>query len=325
MFLKVMRSFLVVIGLILFKTLAFSQSVEFMDKGRICKNKIRTQTLFEYDYKNGKPESKGTKARIDSFDIQGNRVEEINYRATGTIHYIMSFKYDGSGNKTEYAKYSGNDHKLNYKESIKFDSKGNKLYENGFNGIDTFRITYNYNKLGKLAEVNQFLQRKLNEKRSFTYNTNTADIKVLDSEGKLKFIQKNTYSPTGKISEESQVEPDNSVSRKVVYTYDSNDNLTTETKFIKGKQAGKITRVYNDKGLLLEVYQEGIDMPKFLTNKYTYNEKGWLIEELSKADPAKDFSKNTYTFDENGICKTIDSFYADFKQQVLSVFVYTTY
>ena len=73
------------------------------------------------------PRAKGTKARIDSFDIQGNRVEEINYRATGTIHYIMSFKYDGSGNKTEYAKYSGNEHKLNYKESIKFDSKGNKL------------------------------------------------------------------------------------------------------------------------------------------------------------------------------------------------------
>jgi hypothetical protein len=296
-----------------------------MDKDRISKNKIRTQTLYEYDYKNGKPESKGTKARIDSFDILGNRVIEVNYRATGTIHYIMSYKYDGSGNKTEYAKYSGNDRKLNYKESIKFDSKGNKLYENGFNGVDTFRITYNYNRLEKLAEVNQFILRNLNEKRSFSYNGNTADIKVTDGDGKLKFIQKNTYSPTGKIIEETQIEPDNTESRRVVYSYDSNDNLTSETKFIKGKQIGKITRIYNNKGLLSEVYQEGVNMPKFMTNKYTYNDKNWLIEELSRSEPNDEFSKNTFTYDDNGICKTINSYYASFKQQVLSVFVYTTY
>jgi hypothetical protein len=41
-----------------------------MDKDRILKNKIRTQTLFEYDYVKGKPGQKGTKARIDSFDTQ---------------------------------------------------------------------------------------------------------------------------------------------------------------------------------------------------------------------------------------------------------------
>ncbi len=320
-----MRLYIVIASLILFKSLAYSQSVEFMDKDRISKNKIRTQTLYEYDYKNGKPESKGTKARIDSFDILGNRVMEVNYRATGTIHYIMSYKYDGSGNKTEYAKYSGNDRKLNYKESIKFDSKGNKLYENGFNGVDTFRITYNYNRFEKLAEVNQFILRNLNEKRSFSYKENTADIKVTDGDGKLKFIQKNTYSPTGKIIEESQIEPDNTESRRVFYSYDSNDNLTSETKFIKGKQIGKITRIYNNKGLLSEVYQEGVNMPKFMTNKYTYNDKNWLIEELSRSEPNDEFSKNTFTYDDNGICKTIDSYYASFKQQVLSVFVYTTY
>ena len=62
-----------------------------------------------------------------------------------------------------------------------------------------------------------------------------------------------------------------------------------------------------------------------MTNKYLYNDKGWLIEDQSRDENNKDFSKNTYTYDDNGICKTIDSFFAKYKQQVLSVFVYSYY
>ena len=58
---------------------------------------------------------------------------------------------------------------------------------------------------------------------------------------------------------------------------------------------GKLPGFIMIKDLLSEVYQEGVDMPKYLTNKYTYNDKNWLIEELSKPEPNKEFSKNTYT------------------------------
>ncbi len=244
-----MRLATIIFIFFILKSITFSQSLEIMDKELISKNKISTQTLFEYDYVKGKPEKKGTKARIDSFDTQGNRVEEINYRASGSIHYIVTYKYDVSGNKTEYSKYSGDDKKLNYKQSIKFDSKGNKLMENGFNGIDSFKIVYNYNKAFRLAEVNFFLQNKLDEKRVFKYSDNNADLKVLDGSGNLKFTQKNIYSSSGKLLEETRYEIDNSISRKVVYTYDNNDNLTSETKYLSGKMVGKITRKYNDKGL----------------------------------------------------------------------------
>jgi hypothetical protein len=321
-----MRFISILIGFFLLKIIAFSQSVELMDKERISKNKIMRQTLFEYDYVKGKPEPKGTKARIDSFDRQGNRVEQINFRASGSVHYIVSFKYDVSGNKTEYAKYSGEDRKLNYKQSIKFNSKGNKLVETGYNGIDSFKIVYNYNKLNKLAEVIFYIQRKLDEKRIFNYSgSNTADLKVLDGNGNLKFTQKNNYNNSGKLLDEIRIEPDNTISRKVIYTYDDKDNLTSETKYLGTKMAGKITRIYNEKGLLSEVYQENADGNKFMTNKYVYNDKNWLIEEQSRTDANKDFSKNTYAYDENGICKTIDSYYASYKQQVLSVFLYDFY
>lgn len=323
-----MRLAVIVCLFICIKVPGFSQGIEILDRDRVSKNRVRSQTLFEYDYVGGKKESKGMKARVDSFDIQGNRVAQINYRSGGTVHYIMSFKYDVLGNKTEFAKYSPGDDskiKLNYKQSIKFDSKGNKLFETGFNGIDSFKMVYNYNKFGKLAEVNFFLQRKLDEKRIFTHSGNSADLKILDGKSKIKFTQKNLYSQSGKILEETQIEPDNTVSRKIIYTYDKKDNLTSETKYLGGKFVGKITRVYNDKGLLTEVYQEGIDGVKFLTNKYVYNDNNWLVEEQSRSENNKDFSKNTYTYDDSGLCKTIDSYYAVYKRQVLSVFVYDFY
>jgi len=321
-----MRLAIITAILVLSKAIGFCQSVEIIDKDRICKSKIRTSVLYEYDYKNGKPESKGTKARIDSFDTKGNKVEQVNFRASGMIHYIVTYKYDVAGNKTEYVKYSPNDKDLNFRQKIKFDSKGNKLMEFGVNGVDSFKTVFNYNsKIGKLAEVNYFLRNKLDEKRRFTYNGNTAELKVFDGNGNVKFVQNNTYSLSGKLIEEARVEPDNSISRRVVYTFDKNDNLTSETKYTAGKLAGKITRVYNEKGLLSEVYQENANSPKQLTNKYAYNDKGWLIEEQTKCEQTKDFSKNTYTYDENGVCKTIDSYYAEYKHQVLSVFIYQNY
>jgi len=321
-----MRLVIIIFLFSLSKSIAYAQSVEIMDKERISKNKISTQTLFEYDYVKGKPEKKGTKARVDSFDTQGNRVEQINYRASGSVHYIVTYKYDVSGNKTEYSKYSGDEKKLNYKQSIKFDSKGNKLMETGFNGIDSFKIVYNYySKTGKLAEVNFFIQKKLDEKRVFKYTGNNADLKVFDGSDNLKFTQKNVYSTSGKLLEETRYEIDNTISRKVVYTYDKNDNLTSETKYISSKMAGKITRVYNENELLLEVYQENTNGQKYLANKYKYDDHNWLIEENSRSDAKQDFTKNVYSYDNNGICKTIDSYYSEYKKQVLSVFLYTNY
>ena len=320
-----MRLVIIAAILLFSKVIGICQSVEIIDKSRICQNKIRTQALFEYDYKNGKPESKGTKARVDSFDTKGNKVEQVNFRASGMIHYIVTYKYDVAGNKTEYVKYSPNDKDLNFRQKIRFDSKGNKLMEFGMNGTDSFKTVFNYNKQGKLAEVNYFLRTKLDEKRRFTYNGNAAELKVFDGNGNVKFVQNNTYSPTGKLIEEARVELNNTVSRKVVYTFDKNENLTSETKYTLGKLVGKITRVYNEKGLLSEVYQENANSPKLLTNKYLYNDKGWLIEEQTRWEQSKDFSKNTYSYDDNGVCKTIDSYYAEYKHQVLSVFMYQNY
>lgn len=297
----------------------FSQSIEILDKALISGSKIKVQSLFEYEYKNGKPEPKGIRTRVDSFDIQGNKIAQLNFRETGSVQSSMSSKYDFIGNRTLYAK-KGSDY--NFTQSTRYDRKGNKLLETGYNGVDSFRTVYNYNKLTKLAEVNYFIKKNLDEKRVFTYIDNVTEIKVLDGNGNQKFILKFTYNNEGKIIEESQVENNNTISRKIIYTYDSNGYPATETKFLNDKIIQKLSYTYSKNGQLLQTQQENADGSKFISNIYKYNAKNQLIEEQWKTDASREYSKSAFTYDDVGVVKTIDSYYANFKRQMLSVFIY---
>lgn len=300
----------------------FSQNIELTDKAIISKNKIKTKALFEYEYKNGKPDSKGIKTRVDSFDTQGNKTSQVNFRETGSVQYTMTSKYDQAGNRTQYAKYGL---KYNFVQNTKYNSKSLKVLESGANGPDTFRNIYNYNKYNKLAEVIYFINNKLDEKRTFSYSDAAMEIKVLNGMGQLKFTLKYLLTPTEKIKEENQYETDNTLSRQIVYTYDKNDNLSTETKYLNGKLIQKITYIYDESNNLIETWEEKADGSKFLSHKYLYNSKGVLSEEQWKTEASKEYSKSTYTYDDNGVVKTMDSYFSNFKKQLLSVFVYEYY
>lgn len=315
----------ITIALLLIGTvLAYGQGVDILEPVLAMKYKIKTQALYEYDYVKGKREEKGALARIDSFDLKGNRVQQINFRMN-RIHSVVTYNFDDNGNKLEYAKYTGDEKKLNYKQDIKWDTRGNKQMEMGYNGVDNFRVVYTYNKQNKLTEVTYYKDKSVDEKRIINYDGNNSEIKVYNSQNQIIFTLKNKYSATNKLLEEQKLETNGNVSRKITYIYDKNDNCISETKYIGEKLSSTIKKVYNDKGLLIEIHQENPEVPMFIINKYAYNDKGQLVDDQSRNDPNKDFSKNSYSYDEKGICKTIDSYYAAYKQQVLSVFTYTFY
>jgi hypothetical protein len=313
-----------------------AQEVNVFPTNLMSQQKVKTQTLYEYDYVNGKPESKGTKAKVVKYDEKGNNIEEVNYRVDGKVHYIVKFRYDDKGNKVEYVRYNAYDMgseelQVNYKQNIKHDSRGNVVEEMGYNGIENFRVVYNYTPAGKLAEVNYFnveangKKTVLDEKRVLKYTGNISNVKVYNGQNVMLFRLKNIYSISGKILEENRIELDSTVSKRVIYLYDKNDKCISETKYIAGKLASKITRIYNTKGQLQEVNVETSDGDKYITNQYTYSDKENLIEELSRSDKNKEFSKSTYKYNDAGLCTTIDSYYAAYKQQVLSVYTYEYY
>ena len=269
-----MKSLFFLIAGLLASVASMAQEIDVFPHTLMKQNKIKTQTLYEYDYVKGKPEAKGTKAKLTKFDTQGNNVEEVNYKSDGKVHYIVKFKYDDKGNKIEYVRYNAyemgsEDLQMNYKQNIKHDSKGNVVEEKGYNGVENFKVVYNYNPLGKLVEVNYFnddpMSKKsvLDEKRVLKYAGNISYVKVFNGQNSLLFSLKNIFSGTGKVLEEDRFELDSTISKRVVYLYDKNDNCTAETKYIGGKLSNKITRIYNAKGQLMEVYQENPNGDKF--------------------------------------------------------------
>ncbi|MCX7985497.1 MAG: hypothetical protein N2662_00970 [Bacteroidales bacterium] len=321
-----------VIGLNILTLLSTNgQELDIFTKDRVQKFRIRTVTLFEYDYVNGKPEAKGVKAEIDSFDTQGQKVLQINYREDGSIMSISTFKYDSKGNKIEILKQSADDKDkskliLNYSLSVRYDSKGNKLLETGFNGVEDFKNVYNYNREGKLAEVNFFIRKRLDEKRVVvSTDDQSTNMKILDGFGSQKYMLRYSYNKDGKVIEETRIENDNTISQRITYTYDKNGILTGETKYINEKLLHKISYVYSPKGQLIEIYKETPESGRFLISKYVYDENDQIKEFQWREELGKDFSRSIFTYDSNGLCKTVDSYYGRFKRQVLSVYVYTFY
>lgn len=320
-----------VVALILLALPSAGQDIDIFTKDRVKNLRIRTVTLFEYDYVNGKPEAKGVKAELDSFDTQGQKVMQINYRDDGSIMTIATFKYDSRGNKTEIIKQSADDRDksrmvLNYSLSVRYDSKGNKLLETGFNGVEEFKNVYNYNREGKLAEVNFFIRKRLDEKRIVVNaDDQSTDMKILDGFGSLKYMLRYSYNKEGKVIEETRIESDNTVSQRIVYSYDKNGKLAGETKYINEKLLHKITYLYNAKGLLSEIYKETPENGRFLISKYVYDDNNLIKEFQWREEYNKEFSRSVYTYDNSGLCKTVDSYYSRYKRQVLSVYVYTFY
>jgi len=308
---------------------SYSQDIETKISGIIKDNKIKTLTIFEYDYIDGKVESKGIKSKIDSFSINGQLVLETFYRNDGSILSTVSYGYDTKGHKTSIIKYSVENSKTKvvYFQKTKFDSKGNKILEYGFNGVDSFKNVYNYNKYGKLVEVNFFIKKRLDEKRviDIAKDSSLADMKILDGFGSLKYIQRYKYTTTGKIQEETKIENDNTVSQRILYAYDKNDSLISETKFLREKFFYKIIYNYDNKNRISEIYKELPDKTRYMTNRYVYNDNNQLVEEFSRDEKNEDFSRFTYTFDEKGIIKTVDCYFGKYKRQVLSVCMYLYY
>jgi hypothetical protein len=295
------------------------------NRSLINQNNVKAQTTYDYDYINGKPAQKGTRSLAIKFDGNGNKIEEIGYKSKGAVHYVQTYKYDEKSRLLEYVKYRGNREVMEYKMSVKYDGKGNKQLESGFNGTEAFRNVYKYGDDGKLDEITYFVGNRVDERRVYKQHGSITDITVLNASGAQQYKLRDTYDGRGNILKEEQFDNNNNITRKLDYTYDGRGNQTSEEKYMQNKRVYRIQRAFDGQGKLIEVYQENNSTPRFLANKYKYDGSGRLIEEQYRSDSARDFSKNVYRYENNGLRKTVDSYFASYKYQVLYVYAYETY
>lgn len=312
--------FLCLIGIVLPGT---SQIIfEDIEKEWIKKNNIKKKEQYDYAYSGGEPGTKNYKSSVVIYNEDGNILEERNYRATGAIMYVSTYKYDSHGNRIKYLKYKGDKEKITYKQSFIYDNKGNKLMESGFNGAENYKNTYKYNGAGELVEINYYLGSTLDEKRLLERNGNITVIKVYDANDKFKYTITNRYDGNGNLLEEVKTE-ENVESRKVNYAYDHNQNINEEVKFLYGNFSYQIKYKYDSKGRLIELEERVPDIPSaYVLKKYRYSPDGKLVAEEWRNDPNKDFSSKEYKYNSNGVLIETDCYFASYKFKVLYKYKY---
>ncbi len=223
---------------------------------------LSTQYTFKYDINGRKIESinKDGNSMIRkswSYDSNNNCIEHstiIDGKRVSSIAYLYDLNHNCTQeNTTNVPMYGGS-----YVSRIfyVYDNAGNKIEKyNEVNGIKSLEKKWKYDDNHNMIEELYYFQNKLENKRSFKFDTENRLAEDIWFDGK------GNYTGVG----------------RTTYTYDSKGNLT-EKKNIDS--AGKITSAnnysYNGDNRIISVTMDAITFVS--SEHYKYNEKGLLSE-----------------------------------------------
>jgi len=298
--------------------------IETRDRERISKNKIKRQIQWEYDYENGAPSKKGYKCSATTFDKNGNAVEIINYDAKGAITSVLAYSFDSKNNKTSYSRFKGNRDQLSYNQTIKYNEKGNKIVESGFDGASTFNNTFAYDANGKVSEIKYTTDKLLSEKRVFKYTGNVTEMSIINPSNVVLSREISILDNKNNVLEETKY-IQNNVAQKSNYTYDPTGKKLEEIKQNLGTLAYRRKFTYSPTGSLIQISEEKDGVKPFISYQYNYDAKGNVIEVKWTKDPGKDYSKKEHKYDAKGLLSETEFFNATYKLDVLYKFTYESY
>lgn len=294
---------------------------ESRDKEVSSKNKVKRQIQWSYDFANGKPSLKGYKSASNTYDNKGNVIEELNYKADGSIASVVDYTYDSNGNKTSFTRYKGNKEKKTYEQKTTYDAKGNKLVESGFDGVSTFSNTFSYDANVKLIEIKYTTDKVLSEKRSIQYEGNTTVMLINNAFNSTLSRELTTFDNKKNIIEEVKYIQDN-VTQKSNYSYDKNGNKIEEAKQNFGNFAYKRKYIYDDKGNTIKITEEKPAGHIYIAYEYKYDVKSNVTEEKWAKDNASEYSMKSHKYDAKNLLIESNCYFASYKFAVLYKYTY---
>jgi hypothetical protein len=297
---------------------------EAKDRDRIATNDVKRQIQWEYDYINGVPSTKGYKCSATTYDKNGNPVEIINYDQNGTISSVLVYTYDAQNNKTSYSRFKGNKDQLSYNQTLKYDQKGNKIIESGFDGTSTFYNSFYYGTNGKLSEIIYTADKVLIEKRTFKYAGNTTEMSIVSPTNVLLSKEISILDSKNNVLEETKY-VQNNVAQKSNFAYDPSGKKLEETKENFGTLVYRRKYTYAPSGNLVQVSEEDSNMKPFISYQYKYDAKGNAVEMKWAKEPGKEYSKKSNKFDAKGLLTETEFYNATYKLNVLYKYTYETF
>lgn len=298
--------------------------MEARDREIIAKNAVKKQIQWEYDYVNGVLSTKGYKCTATTFDRKGNPIEIINYDPKGAITSLLVYTYDAKNNKTSYSRYKGNKEKLSYSQAIKYDEKGNKIVESGFDGASTFDNSFTYGANGKVSEIKYTSDKILSEKRSFKYIGNTTEMSILSPANVLISKEISIIDNRNNVLEETKYVQDKEA-QKSNYAYDPTGKKIEESKESLGTLVYRRKYTYSPTGSVMQISEEKVGTKPFVSYMYKYDQKGNPIEIKWTKDPGKEYSKKSNKFDAKNLLIETEFYNATYKLNVLYKYTYENF
>ena len=307
---------------LLFTFISLSGQIDVFEekqKAAIKKNSVKGYTVYNHTFVGGKPKEDGYKNIKYTFDNNGNLIEEVQYKSNGNILLLESFQYDSRDFNTGYKKFDGKKNKITAIKKYKYDSKGNKIIESGFDGISKFKNKFEYsgNKLKSITYGNvNGSNYSATQKRIFTYSGNNVTIKVYDGNNKFLFKIEQTVDSRGNIIESKEYKKDGSLKKRFEYKF-SGYKLTKEVCYYGTNFNYEDTYIYDSQGRLKSAYKRLPGSSKFESKKIEYDSYGKITAEYYRKKGSDDFSYKKYSYNSKGLATEIISYYANYNYKVL--------
>ena len=234
--------------------------------------------------RNDKPDDKGKEESNDGFvDIWRKTKESVTKETEiGMESSVKEFEYDKYGNWTLVtAKEEGSDDRI-YKSAYEYDDKGHLLkhwqenratgemilydehsYDESGRRTETFTYYANYyygGDVDKMQYEYEYYDGGVDVKLYLWYTPGSVDQKVLEAEGKSRYLQK---------------ESDYCVSKRRLSDYSVNESKDTKTL--------ELELLYNERGDCVKSYGLGSDGRTVIT-EYVYNDNGSLSGTIDTGD-----------------------------------------
>ena len=286
---------------------------------------IRTREQWDYRYSGEKLSSKGFRSARLTYDEEGRVVETVNYKSDTTVMNLTDYTYNELGLRTGMMKYQGDHKVILFSSRTRYDGKGNKLTEDGFNGVDNFRNLYRYDNAGRLSQILYYQGKRLDESRTFSYHDQTTEVKVSDGNGNLQYTLVSVKDGADRVLEESKFDPNKELLEHTVNRYNLKGDLASTEKQTADKRWNKALYTYDASNNVSEIYAEETENPKYLKQSYTYTNNGLVAAEYWRNNPSADQSYHKNTYDKAGRLISTDCFFASYKFRVLNRFIYHYY
>ena len=300
---------------------------EAVEKNRMAKARVRTQTEWTHEYVSGRPAARGHISTVTRFDPRGNPVEISNFNEAGRVISLIIYQYDTRDNRVNFERYQGNREKLITSVRTVYDARGNITREHGFDGANQFNTTYTYDANGRLTEILYTENNAVTERRQLTYSGNRTEISIFNSANALTFRQVNTFNERGALVSEVRTSAQGAVTHSLNMQYNSAGNLIEEVRRRENNRLDyQKNYQYDRDNRPTRIETTSANGTKFVANEYQYNTIGdLLVESFRRNERATEPSTNRFTYDSRGLYTEKDSYFATHRFRSLYKYNYEFY